>query len=69
MCAIALIGAKRDEFCDMAELQSLYLRLPATPWLRLVDTDHFFTESLPDLATACREAIRWIDQSHSTSGT
>lgn len=61
MCAIALIGAKRDEFCDMGQLQSLYLRLPATPWLRLLDTDHFFSGAMDELAQACRDVILWAE--------
>ncbi|HSB82471.1 MAG TPA: hypothetical protein VLM91_27160, partial [Candidatus Methylomirabilis sp.] len=59
MCAVALIGAKRDEFCDVAELQSLYLRLPATPWLRLLDTDHFFADAMDELAQACKDVVSW----------
>jgi uncharacterized protein len=59
MCAIALIGAKRDEFCDPAQFQSLYLRLPATPWYRLLDTDHFFTGAMDELAQACKDVIAW----------
>jgi uncharacterized protein len=61
MCAIALIGGKRDEFCEMEKLQSLYLRLPASPWLRLLDTDHFFTGAMDELAQACRDVILWAE--------
>jgi alpha/beta superfamily hydrolase len=56
---IALVAGKRDEFCDTKRLEALYLSLPATPWLRLLETDHFFTEALSDLAQACRDAIAW----------
>ena len=66
-CPIALIGARRDQFCDLARLEAISLMLPATPWLRILDTDHFFTDSLSDLALACREAIHWVDQSLSAS--
>ena len=56
---IALVAGKRDEFCEASRLETLYLSLPATPWLRLLETDHFFTEALSDLAQACRDAIAW----------
>ncbi len=57
--SMALIVGKRDEFCDPNRLEALYLSLPATPWLRLLDTDHVFTDALDKLAQACRDAIAW----------
>lgn len=62
MCAVALIGAKRDEFCDVTELQSFYLRLPATPWLRLLDTDHSFGDAMDELAQACKDVVSWVGE-------
>ncbi len=58
-CAIALIAGTRDEFCDPTRLEAFSLSLPATPWLRLLETDHFFTEALGELAQACRDAAAW----------
>jgi alpha/beta superfamily hydrolase len=58
-CAIALIAGTRDEFCERARLEAFSLSLPATPWLRLLETDHFFTDALDDLAQACRDASAW----------
>jgi hypothetical protein len=61
ICPMALIGASRDEFCEQSQFEALYLSLPATPWVRVLDTDHLFTEALDDLAQACREAIAWAN--------
>jgi alpha/beta superfamily hydrolase len=61
ICPIALIGARRDRFCDLPRLESLYLSLPATPWSRLLDTDHFFTDRLDELAQVCRDALAWAE--------
>jgi alpha/beta superfamily hydrolase len=61
ICLIGLIGAKQDQFCDLTAFESLYLSLPATPWTRLLDTDHFFAGKLDDLAQACRDAIAWAE--------
>ncbi|MFQ5899639.1 MAG: alpha/beta hydrolase [Candidatus Methylomirabilia bacterium] len=58
-CRIALIRGVRDEFCDRNRLQALSASLPRPPWLRLLDTDHFFAEALEDLAGACRDVIGW----------
>lgn len=58
---IALIGGRRDEFGDPAGLEALAARLPRAPWLRLLDTDHFFTGATAALAEACRDAIAWAD--------
>lgn len=66
--SIALIAPSQDEFCDTDRLEALSRSLPAAPWLRLLDTDHFFTGALPDLDHACRDAIRWIEQPLSVSG-
>jgi uncharacterized protein len=57
ICRVALIGGQRDEFCDAAQFKTLYLSLPATPWTRVLDTDHFFSDSRDDLTQACRDAI------------
>ena len=59
ICPMALIGARRDEYCEQARLEALYLSLPATPWIRLLDTDHFFKDAFEALAQACRDAIAW----------
>ncbi|HSB71655.1 MAG TPA: hypothetical protein VLH58_11640 [Candidatus Methylomirabilis sp.] len=67
-CPIALIAPSRDEFCDRDRLKALTLSLATTPWLRLQDTDHFFTGVLPELAQACGEAIRWFEQPPSVPG-
>jgi len=59
VCPMALIGAARDEHCDASRLEALYLSLPATPWLRRLDTAHSFSDALDALAQACRDAIDW----------
>jgi alpha/beta superfamily hydrolase len=56
-CRIALIGATRDEFCDPARLEALVAGLPGSPWVRFLETDHFFADALDDLAAACAGAI------------
>jgi alpha/beta superfamily hydrolase len=60
VCPIALIGATRDEHCDSERFEALYLSLPATPWVRRLDTAHSFADSLAALAQACRDAIGWV---------
>ena len=62
ICRMALIGASRDEFCDQSQFEALYLSLPATPWVRVLDTDHLFAKTLDDLAQACRDAIAWVNE-------
>ena len=57
ICRVALIGGTHDEFCEAARFKALYLSLPATPWIRVLEADHFFTGALDDLAQACRDAI------------
>jgi alpha/beta superfamily hydrolase len=59
VCPMALIGATRDEHCDASRLETLYLSLPATPWVRRLDTTHSFSDALDALARACRDAIGW----------
>jgi len=61
-CRVALIGGTRDEFCDSAKLQALVASLPGTPWLRILDTDHFFGDAMDPLADACRAAIAWAQR-------
>jgi alpha/beta superfamily hydrolase len=56
---IALIGATRDEFSEPARLEALAASLPERPWLRMLDTDHFFAGALDELTVACAEAIAW----------
>ncbi|MFQ5828821.1 MAG: hypothetical protein ACE5JD_06655 [Candidatus Methylomirabilia bacterium] len=58
-CRIALIGGSHDEFCDRERLEALSASLPARPWRRVLDTDHFFTEALEELAGACRDVVAW----------
>ena len=54
-----VIAAARDELSDPARLEALAASLPERPWLRVLDTDHFFADALDDLAAACGEAIAW----------
>jgi uncharacterized protein len=54
---VALIAGSRDEFSDPARLEALAASLPARPWLRVLETDHFFGGALDDLAAACGDAI------------
>jgi alpha/beta superfamily hydrolase len=61
ICRVALIGGTHDEFCEAARFKALYLSLPATPWVRVLETDHFFTGALDDLPQACRDAIAWVN--------
>jgi hypothetical protein len=60
---IALIAGRHDEYSDPARLETLAARLPGPPWVRVLETDHFFAEALDDLGTACKEAIRWATSS------
>lgn len=60
VCPMALIGATRDEHCDAARFETLYLSLPATPWVRRLDTTHSFSDALDALVQACRDAIAWV---------
>jgi hypothetical protein len=62
ICRMALIGGRRDELCEAARFEALYLSLPATPWTRLFDADHLFTDALDHLAQACRDAIGWAEK-------
>ena len=59
ICPMALIGATHDEHCDASRLETLYLSLPATPWVRRLDTTHSFADALDALTQACRDAIGW----------
>jgi len=56
---IALIAGARDEYFDPTRLEALAASLPARPWLRVLETDHFFADALDALGTACVEAIVW----------
>ncbi len=56
---VALIVGARDEYGDPARLEALAARLPARPWLRTLDADHFFADSLDALGAACGDAIAW----------
>src|SRR5512137_1352504 len=56
ICPMALIGASRDEHCDASRFEAVYLSLPATPWVRRLDTTHDFADALDALAQACRDA-------------
>jgi alpha/beta superfamily hydrolase len=56
---VALIAPARDEFSDPARLETLAASLPVRPWVRAIDTDHFFSDALDELAAACGEAITW----------
>ena len=61
VCPMALIGATRDEHCDARGFEALYLSLPATPWVRRIDTAHAFSDALDLLAQACHDAIGWAE--------
>lgn len=61
---IALVAGSRDEYCDPARLEALRGSLPGPPWIRILETDHFFTDALDALAAACREAIAWAEPGH-----
>ena len=54
---VALIAPTRDEFSDSARLETLAASLPERPWVSAIDTDHFFSDALDELAAACGEAI------------
>jgi alpha/beta superfamily hydrolase len=56
---VALIAGARDEYGDPARLEALAASLPARPWLRTLETDHFFADSLDALEAACGDAIAW----------
>ena len=56
---IALISGRRDEYSDAAKLEALAASLPARPWLRTLEADHFFADALDELGAACGEAIAW----------
>ena len=61
ICRMALIGATRDEYCPRSLFEALYFSLPATPWTRLLDADHSFTDGLDMLAQTCRDAVAWAN--------
>ncbi len=61
ICRMALIGASRDDFCEPSRFAALYLSLPATPWVRVLDADHLFTKTLDALAQASRDVIAWAN--------
>jgi alpha/beta superfamily hydrolase len=56
-CRVALIGARRDQYCAAGRLEALAASLTPPAWLRLVDADHFFGGALDDCASACAAAI------------
>jgi alpha/beta superfamily hydrolase len=56
-CRVALIGARRDQYCRAARLEALAAAVTPPAWLRAVEADHFFGGALDDLAEACRDAI------------
>jgi alpha/beta superfamily hydrolase len=56
-CRIALVAGTRDEHADVAALRALAASLPEAPWVRLLDTDHFFTGALDRLKSTCLEAV------------
>jgi alpha/beta superfamily hydrolase len=56
---VALIVPTRDEYSDPERLEALAASLPERPWLRAIDTDHFFGEALDGLSVVCGEAIGW----------
>jgi alpha/beta superfamily hydrolase len=56
---IAFIAGRRDEYSDPARLEALAASLPGRPWVRVLETDHFFADALDDLAATCGEGIAW----------
>lgn len=56
-CRVALVGGRRDQHGDLRRLEALVASLPAPPWLRVLDTDHFFGGALDQLAAAVRGAL------------
>jgi alpha/beta superfamily hydrolase len=56
---VALIAGAHDELSNWARIEGLAATLPAPPWLRVLDADHFFADSLDDLAAACLDANIW----------
>jgi alpha/beta superfamily hydrolase len=56
---VALIAGARDEYGDPAKLEALAASLPARPWLRTLDADHFFGGAMDELGAACADAIAW----------
>lgn len=58
---VALLGGSRDEFADPVQLKALAASLPKASWVRVLDTDHFFTGAMEALAEACRDAIAWAE--------
>jgi alpha/beta superfamily hydrolase len=56
---VAFIAGSHDEVNDPARLDALVASLPARPWVRVLETDHFFADALDELAAACAEAIAW----------
>jgi alpha/beta superfamily hydrolase len=56
---VALIAGKHDEFSEPERLEALAASLPERPWLRVLESDHFFADAFDSLATACQEAIAW----------
>lgn len=61
-CRIALIAGSRDELCDPRRLEPFVASLPGTPWVRMLDTDHFFEGALEGLAETCRDVITWAGE-------
>jgi hypothetical protein len=56
-CRVALIGARRDQYCRASGLEGLAAAPTPPAWLRLVEADHFFGDALDELGQACRDAI------------
>jgi alpha/beta superfamily hydrolase len=56
---VALIAGAHDEALRAGAHRALAASLPAAPWLRVLRADHFFADSLDDLAGACHDAIIW----------
>ncbi len=60
-CRIAFVGGSRDEFCNRGTLEQFIISLPHEVWLRTLDTDHFFSEELGELAQACGDVMAWFE--------
>jgi uncharacterized protein len=56
---VALIAGAHDEPSNWARIEGLAATLPAPQWLRVIEADYFFADSLDDLAAACQDPIIW----------
>ncbi len=60
-CPIALVSGSRDGICNRETLEQFIVSLPHEVWLRTLDTDHFFSGKLGELAQACVDVMAWFE--------